>query len=80
MLFFRSEDMIDAWCEARKVPRRPSVRMDQLWQMATTWYATRLDAESRRPAPAEIRGIFERIGLTGDFWDPSADTFTGGAS
>ena len=75
MLFFRSEELIDQWCSSRATPRRPSVRMDQLWQMAVTWYATRLHAESRRPAPAEIRSIFEGIGLQGDFWDPQSDTF-----
>jgi len=49
--------------------------MDQLWHMAVTWYGTRLRAESRRPGPSEMRGIFESIGLHGDFWDPQADTF-----
>jgi hypothetical protein len=72
MLFFRSEDLIDAWCQARATPRRPSVRMDQLWQLAVTWYSTRLTPESKRPAANEIRGIFEAIGLPGDFWDPLA--------
>lgn len=75
MLFFRSGEQIDAWCRSLGVPRRPSVRMDQLWRMAVTWYGTRLDAESRRPAPEEIRAIFEGLGLRGDFWDPKADTF-----
>ncbi|HSE67789.1 MAG TPA: hypothetical protein VLB12_12450 [Gemmatimonadales bacterium] len=75
MLFFRSEELIDQWCSSRATPRRPSVRMDQLWQMAVTWYATRLKAESRRPAAAEMRSIFEGIGLYGDFWDPQADAF-----
>ena len=75
MLFFRSEDLADAWCESRAVPRRPLVRMDQLWRMAVTWYGTRLDPRSRRPQPDEVRGIFESIGLHGDFWDPKADAF-----
>ena len=75
MLFFRSEERLDAWCRDRGKPRRPTVRIDQLWRMATTWYSTRLEPESRRPAPDEIRGIFERIGLVGDFWDPEADHF-----
>jgi hypothetical protein len=75
MLFFRSEGMIDAWCRERGTPRRPTVSMDQLWRMAVTWYASRLTLESRRPAAAEIRGIFAAIGLQGDFWDPTADTF-----
>lgn len=76
MLFFRSEEQIDAWCASQGVPRRPSVRMDQLWQLAVQWYATRLDLHSRRPGPDEMREIFAQLGLTGDFWDPKADHFT----
>jgi len=75
MLFFRSEELILAWCKARGVTSRPIVRMDQLWHLATTWYGTRLEPISRRPAAEEMRGIFESIGLTGDFWDPRADPF-----
>jgi hypothetical protein len=75
MLFFRSEELIDAWCESRGVPRGPSVRMDQLWRLAHAWYSTRLEPEARRPGPDEMRRIFEGIGLTGDFWDPQSDTF-----
>ena len=75
MLFFRSEELIKAWCRSRGATPRPIVRMDQLWQLAVTWYSTRLEAESRRPAPSEMRGIFERLGLVGDFWDPQADSF-----
>jgi hypothetical protein len=75
MLFFRSEEMIREWCRARGIAPRPVVRMDQLWQMATTWYGTRLEEVSRRPTANEMRGIFERIGLKGDFWDPQADSF-----
>jgi hypothetical protein len=75
MLFFRSEERIDEWCRARVEPRRPSVRMDQLWRLCVTWYSSRLEPDSRRPAPTEMRGIFERLGLEGDFWDPFADTF-----
>ncbi len=75
MLFFRSEELIDAWCRTREVNPRPIVRMDQLWQLAVTWYSTRLEPESRRPAPNEMRSVFEAIGLAGDFWDPMADIF-----
>lgn len=74
MLFFRSEDRAVSWCRARGVAPRPLVRMDQLWQLAVTWYSTRLEAQSRRPAAGEMRGIFESIGLAGDFWDPLSDT------
>jgi hypothetical protein len=75
MLFFRSEEQVRRWCEARSDPMRPLVRIDQLWALATTWYATRLQADSRRPKPEEMRSIFAGLGLEGDFWDPRADTF-----
>ena len=75
MLFFRSEERIDEWCATRGITKSPVVRMDQLWHLAVTWYATRLEPASRRPQPAEMRGIFAAIGLDGDFWDPLADTF-----
>jgi hypothetical protein len=75
MLFFRSEELARDWCQARNRTMRPLVTMDQLWMMATTWYASRLEADSRRPKPDEIRGIFARIGLEGDFWDPKSDAF-----
>jgi hypothetical protein len=75
MLFFRSEENARAWCAARSVPLRPLVRMDQLWIMATTWYATRLEPESRRPKADEMRANFARMGVNDDFWDPKSDRF-----
>lgn len=75
MLFFRSEEQVRAWCAAQDVPMRPLVRIDQLWTLARTWYSTRLQAQSRRPKPDEMRGIFAGLGLEGDFWDPTADSF-----
>ena len=77
MLFFRSEEAVDAWCRRHSVPRGPLVRLDQLWKLSVTWYATRLQPDSRRPAPSEMRGIFAGLGLDGDFWDPQADAFRG---
>jgi hypothetical protein len=75
MLFFRSEERVRAWCDARRVLQRPLVTMPQLWKMAVTWYATRLEPVSRRPQPDEIRGIFASIGLDDPFWDPRSDAF-----
>jgi hypothetical protein len=49
--------------------------MDQLWKLATAWYSTRLLPDSRRPQPAEMRQIFDGIGLSGEFWDPQSDRF-----
>jgi Alkylmercury lyase len=75
MLFFRSEEMVRAWCEARGIQPRPLVSMAQLWELAVAWYATRLQPEARRPGPTEMRRIFARIGLDDPFWDPQADVF-----
>ncbi len=75
MLFFRSEEQVAEWCRGRGLPKRPVVRMDQLWGLATGWYATRLQPDSRRPGPDEMRQIFRGLGLEGDFWDPQADYF-----
>lgn len=48
--------------------RRPLVTLEQIWQLAVAWYATRLAPESRRPMGDEVRRIFGEIGLTGEFW------------
>ena len=75
MLFFRSEERVRSWCRERDLAPGPLVRLEQLWQLAQAWYATRLRPDSRRPQPAEMRAIFAGAGLTGDFWDPQADSF-----
>lgn len=75
MLFFRSEELVREWCQAHGVTMRPLVSIPQLWTLATTWYSTRLQENSRRPKPDEMRAIFSGLGLEGDFWDPTADRF-----
>ena len=72
MLFFRSEDAIRQWCATRQSPVRPIVRMDQLWILASTWYATRLQETACRPGPDDVRRIFAGLGLRESFWDPAA--------
>jgi len=75
MLFFRSEELVNAWCQARGIEPRPLVTIAQLWELAVAWYASRLSPEARRPGPDEMRQILARIGLNDPFWDPQADTF-----
>jgi hypothetical protein len=55
---------------------RPLVNIDQLWKLATTWYSTRLQDDSRRPQPEEMHAIFLGLGLVSDFWDPGSDAFS----
>lgn len=73
MLLFRSEESVQGWCKANGIPARPLITLEQLWALATTWYANRLTVDSRRPGPEEMVGIFARLGLEGPFWDPKAD-------
>ncbi len=68
MLLFRSEEHVDRWCASRGRQRRPLVPLDVLWQLAVAWYASRLTPQARRPMGEEIRAIFDRLGLTGEFW------------
>ncbi len=72
MLFFRSEERVREWCDARGAPVRPLVRMDQLWGLALAWFTTRLQATWRRSRPEEMREIFATVGLLGAFWDPES--------
>ncbi len=73
MLFFRSEEHVGRWCANHRVPQRPIFSLEQLWSLATAWYANRLTVDSRRPAPDEMVEIFSQVGLTGPFWDPKSD-------
>ena len=57
------------------IKMRPLVTMHQLWVLATTRYSARLQENSRRPQPDEMRSIFADLGLADDFWDPQSDTF-----
>ena len=75
MLFFRSEELVREWCAAHDTPVRPLVSIAQLWTLATTWYSTRLQENSRRPKPDEMVKIFADLGLEGDFWNPLSDKF-----
>jgi hypothetical protein len=75
MLFFRSEEHVQRWCQTRDLPVRPILSLEQLWHLAMTWYGNRLTVESRRPGPNEMVSIFAAIGLEGPFWDPQSDVF-----
>lgn len=75
MLGFSSEAEVDQWCASQGMPKRPLISLAQQWELAVRWYANRLTVESRRPKPDEMKTIFAEIGLTGPFWDPTADTF-----
>jgi hypothetical protein len=68
MPLFRSEEHVNRWCRVRDLPRRPLVSLDRLWELSVAWYRSRLTPGARRPMGAEIRQIFDRLGLTDPFW------------
>ncbi len=68
MLLFRSEEHVDAWLEPRDRDRGAVLTLEQGWQLASRWYADRLDRDWDRPTPDQVTAILEELGLTGPFW------------
>ena len=68
MQLFRSEEHLDRWLERHGLPRGALLTPEQLWGLANTWYANRLEPDWRRRTPAEAEAVFEGLGLRGDFW------------
>jgi hypothetical protein len=72
MLLLRDEEHVDRWCGMRAQPRGGLLTADQLWDLARTWYANRLEPGWRRRTAEEAQAVFGGIGLTGAFWDLGA--------
>ena len=68
MLLFRSEEHVDRWCADRGIARGAMFTPDQMWRLARPWFERRLARDWRRPTLDEAHALFERAGLTGDFW------------
>lgn len=69
MLFFRSEEHIDRWCQQWQLPRGAVLSIDQAWRLAREWYGPdRRNPEWRRKTVDEVEALFAETGLTGAFW------------
>ena len=68
MLLFRSEEHVRAWQAAHPGCTGAVSTPEQMWTLARAWDGRRLAPDWRRPPVAEAQDIFERIGLTGEFW------------
>lgn len=42
--------------------------VQQCWELGRLWYADRLGSEWKPKTADIIHGIFEEVGLTGEFW------------
>lgn len=68
MLLFRSKEHAANWYRGRGVPLGAMLTVKQQWELARVWYSDRLSPGWRRRTAEEAESVFERIGLTGDFW------------
>jgi hypothetical protein len=68
MLLFRSEEHVERWSQERGSLGGATFTPQQGWDLARAWFDDRLAPGWRRKTSEEARAIFERIGLTGPFW------------
>lgn len=68
MLLFRSEEEIDRWCAATGEPRGEAVPLRQVWELSREWYGNRMSPEFRGRSADQAVEVFNRAGLTSDFW------------
>jgi len=67
-LLFRSEQHVERWCKVWGRQQGAILSPEQTWKLAEGWYHDRLQADWKPKTPAEIRRLFEEIGLRGEFW------------
>lgn len=67
---FRSETDIDDWCRRHALPKGAVMTAESLWAFAADWYGDYVAKPWRKRDAAEIKALFARHGLTGDFWTP----------
>ena len=72
MLFFRSEEQIEAWCAATGEPHGEVLPLAQVWELSKPWYGDRMSPTYRGKSTAELLAILESVGLTSSFWNPNA--------
>ena len=68
MRLFRSEEHVDRWLEREGFPAGGFLTPEQLWELARAWYANLMAPDWRRRTPEEAQAFFDRLGLTGPFW------------
>jgi len=65
---FRNEADIDSWCERHASHKGAVMTMADLWRFASDWYGNYLDLGWRKRTPEEIRAVFTKHHLVGQFW------------
>jgi hypothetical protein len=50
------------------MPRGAAIPVEQCFRLGKAWYEGRLDLAWRPKSAEEVAAIFDKVGLTGDFW------------
>lgn len=56
------------WCQQTAIPRGFVMPLRQCVEFGRLWYEGRLDVDWQPKTTELMKSIFERVGLTGDFW------------
>ena len=74
ILVFESERAVDEWCVQHGIEKGTVVPIQAVWNLAQEWYGRHLNEDWEKWTATEARAIFERVGLTGEFWSvPGTD-------
>ena len=69
MLLFRSEEHVERWCAAWRLPRGATLTLEAGWRLAQAWHGPdRRDPAWRRRTVAETETLFASLELTQSFW------------
>jgi hypothetical protein len=69
MLLFRSEEHVERWCAAWRLPRGATLTLETGWRLAQAWHGPdrRVPAWRRRTVE-ETEALFAALELTHSFW------------
>jgi len=68
MLFFRSEELLNAWLAARKSQQGARLSIAQIWELSQRWYQDRMSPQYHGRTIEQAQEIFTELGLTSEFW------------
>jgi Alkylmercury lyase len=68
MLIFRSEEHVEKWCKAWRLPHGAVLTVEQAWKLADAWYGDRISSDWRRRTVDEAHELFHSLGLAAEFW------------
>ena len=65
---FRSDAHVVRWCNSTAIPRGAVMPVRQCFELGRLWYEGRLDPDWQPKTAERMTSIFQRVGLTDEFW------------